>query len=145
MKMIGSLIPCAVSSRCRSRPLNPGNSTSSTTHPGRSGRLLRRNSCAVPKVSTLSPANLTRIAIASRIDESSKDIVTEQLKLTQLVAALFGLIGCQYQESPFQCPSAGQQSLSSLVQRDAGDNQDCGRRKAQPHCYRPEEIALVLR
>src|SRR5580704_3910364 len=71
MKMIGNAVFAAAISRCMSSPLRPGKRTSSTMQPGRSGRLLCRNSCGDPNSSTSSPTEWNRLSSALRIDGSS--------------------------------------------------------------------------
>src|SRR6202045_3648968 len=71
MKMIGIGVFAAAISRCMSSPLGPGKRKSSTMQPGRSGRLLCRNSCGDPNNSTSSPTEWNRLSSALRIDGSS--------------------------------------------------------------------------
>src|SRR5713226_6666191 len=71
MKMIGNAVFAAAISRCMSSPLRPGKRTSSTMQPGRSGRLLSRNSWGDPNNSTSSPTEWNRLSSALRIDGSS--------------------------------------------------------------------------
>src|SRR6266446_3976654 len=71
MKMIGNAVFAAAISRCMSSPLRPGKRTSSTMQPGRSGRLLCRNSWGEPNSSTASPTERNRLSSALRIDGSS--------------------------------------------------------------------------
>src|SRR5438132_7845186 len=71
MKMIGNAVFAAAISRCMSSPLRPGKRTSSTMQPGRSGRLLCRNSWGDPNNSTSSPTERNRLSSALRIDGSS--------------------------------------------------------------------------
>src|SRR6202035_5172601 len=60
-------MPAVTNSRCRSRPLNPGKRTSSSTHAGASGRGLRRNSPAAANVWTLYPTDRIRRSAERRI------------------------------------------------------------------------------
>src|SRR5438270_2504004 len=71
MKIIGNGVFAAAISRCMSSPLRPGNRTSSTMQPGRSDRLLCRNSCGDPNNSTASPTERNRLSSDLRIDGSS--------------------------------------------------------------------------
>src|SRR3954453_16779836 len=71
MKMIGSWMFAAASSCCMSSPLRPGKRTSSTMQPGRSGRLLCRNSCGEANSSTWNPTERNRLSSDLRIEASS--------------------------------------------------------------------------
>src|SRR5262245_48870588 len=71
MKIIGKSSWAAASSRCRSRPLNPGRRTSSTRQPGTSALRCCRNSRADAKVVTCSPTDRRSRCSASRIETSS--------------------------------------------------------------------------
>src|SRR4030095_270360 len=74
--MIGSSASVSTSSRCRSRPLSPGSRTSSTRHPGASGRRASRNSRALANISTLNPADVMSRRNESRMDGSSSTTKT---------------------------------------------------------------------
>src|SRR5256886_6474072 len=75
-KMIGSAASVSASSRWRSSPLSPGRRTSSTRHPGASGRRARRNAWAVGKTSTPSPTELMSLRRPSRTAASSATTTT---------------------------------------------------------------------
>src|ERR1700726_959091 len=69
-------MPAVTNSRCRSRPLNPGKRTSSSTHAGASGRGLRRNSPAAANVWTLYPTDKIRRSVERRNAASSSMTIT---------------------------------------------------------------------
>src|SRR5258706_2669201 len=71
IKIIGILIPALASSRCKSRPLRPGNCTSSTRQLGPFGRSAAKNSCADENVCALKPAERMRFFRLSRVPVSS--------------------------------------------------------------------------
>src|SRR5713226_172866 len=71
MKMMGIRTPASANSRWKSRPLTPGSLTSRTRQLGPSGRLLPRNSCAVPKVSERKPTDFSMPWMAARTKSSS--------------------------------------------------------------------------
>src|SRR5258706_4952469 len=71
IKIIGILTPALASSCCKSRPLRPGNCTSSTRQPEPFGRSAAKNSCADENVCALNPAERMRFFRLSRVPVSS--------------------------------------------------------------------------
>src|ERR1700730_557526 len=71
MKMIGMSIRSAATRFCRSRPLRPGRSTSSTRQLGARTRGRERNSCADANVSGCQPAQRISASSDSRTETSS--------------------------------------------------------------------------
>ena len=76
IKIIGILTPALASSCCKSRPLRPGNCTSSTRQPGAFGRSAAKNSCADENVCALNPAERMTFLRLSRVYLSSSTMNT---------------------------------------------------------------------
>src|SRR5260221_4731056 len=88
MKMIGSWMLAVASSCCMSSPLRPGKRTSSTMQPGRSGRLLCRNSCGEANSSTANPTERNKLSSDLRTEESSSMTTIEGV--SSLMGARWG-------------------------------------------------------
>src|SRR5437588_3798213 len=95
MNMIGNAVFAAAISRCMSSPLRPGKRISRTMQPGRSGRLLCRNSWGDPNNSTSSPTDRNRLSSALRIDGSSSMTTTEGCCSTIAVSGRGPIVVCE--------------------------------------------------